>query len=55
MDNDYGQRLKVFLDKEIPIHIDKHLGADKAIISSGGVILDEVDFKTMCSRKFSNL
>ncbi|MEI6479067.1 MAG: NAD(P)/FAD-dependent oxidoreductase [bacterium] len=45
----------VKLLKNIPMHIDKLLGADKAIISSGGVILDEVDFKTMRSRKFSNL
>lgn len=45
----------VKLLKDIPIHIDKLLGADKAIISSGGVILDEVDFKTMRSRIFSNL
>ncbi len=45
----------VKLLKDIQIHVDKLLGADKAIISSGGVILDEVDFKTMCSRKFPNL
>ncbi|MES2437080.1 MAG: aminoacetone oxidase family FAD-binding enzyme [Patescibacteria group bacterium] len=31
------------------------LGLDKAIITSGGVSLDEVDFKTMRSRLFSNL
>lgn len=31
------------------------LGLDKAIIASGGVALDEVDFKTMRSKKFSNL
>ncbi len=41
--------------KNIPIHVDKLLGTDKAIISSGGVSLDEVDFKTMSSRKYSNL
>lgn len=41
--------------KNIPIRISKLLGADKAIISSGGVSLDEVDFKTMRSRLFSNL
>ena len=45
----------VKLLKDIQIHVDKLLGADKAIISSGGVILDEVDFKTMRSRKFPNL
>lgn len=41
--------------KNIPIRVDKLLGADKAIVSSGGVSLDEVDFKTMSSRLFSNL
>jgi len=41
--------------KDIPIHIDSLLGADKAIITSGGVLLDEVDFRTMRSRLFPNL
>src|SRR3989338_1991856 len=41
--------------KNIPIRADKLLGEDKAIISSGGVSLDEVDFKTMSSRLFPNL
>ena len=31
------------------------LGEDKAITTSGGVVLDEVDFKTMRSRLFPNL
>ena len=31
------------------------LGKDKAIVSSGGVDLSEVDFKTMRSRLFDNL
>lgn len=31
------------------------LGSDKAIVSSGGVTLEEVDFKTMRSRKITNL
>lgn len=31
------------------------LGAQKAITSSGGVALEEVNFKTMCSEKISNL
>ncbi len=47
--------LLVKLLKDIPIHIDKLLGVDKAIISSGGVDLSEVDFKTMQSRIFPNL
>ena len=41
--------------KNIPIRADKLLGEEKAIISSGGVSLDEVDFKTMSSRLFPNL
>lgn len=41
--------------KNIPIRADKLLGADKAIVSSGGVSLDEIDFKTMSSRLFPNL
>ena len=45
----------ISLLKTIIVHVDKLLGADKAIISSGGVALDEVDFKTMRSRLFSNL
>ncbi len=50
------ERLKLIgLLKAITVHVDKLLGADKAIISSGGVALDEVDFKTMRSRLFSNL
>lgn len=50
------ERMKlVNLLKNIPIHIDKLLGLDKAVISSGGVSLDEVDFKTMRSRIFPNL
>lgn len=41
--------------KNVPIHIDKLLGLDKAIVSSGGIPLNEVDFKTMRSRIFPNL
>ncbi len=45
----------ISLLKNVPIHVDSLLGSDKAIVSSGGVSLDEVDFKTMTSRKFPNL
>ena len=41
--------------KNIPINVSGLLGADKAIITSGGVALSEVDFKTMRSRLFPNL
>ena len=49
-------RLKlVQLLKDIHIHPTGLLGLDKAIITSGGVALDEVDFKTMRSRIVPNL
>lgn len=41
--------------KGVSMHVDKLLGLDKAIISSGGVSLSEVDFKTMQSRLYPNL
>src|SRR6185312_1859084 len=41
--------------KDIPMHVDKLLGTDKAVITSGGIALEEVDFKTMRSKHFSNL
>lgn len=40
----------VALIKAWPLRVDGLLGKDKAIISSGGVILSEIDFKTMQSR-----
>jgi len=45
----------VQLLKNIPLRVDKLLGVEKSIVSSGGVSLDEVDFKTMRSRLFPNL
>ncbi len=45
----------VKLLKDIPLKVKGLLGAEKAIVTSGGVVLDEVDFKTMQSRLFSNL
>lgn len=47
--------LLVKLLKDIPMQVKKLLGVEKAIITSGGVSLDEVDFKTMSSRLFPNL
>lgn len=40
----------ISLLKSIPLHVKGLLGKDKAIVSSGGVSLTEVDFKTMQSR-----
>lgn len=45
----------VHLLKAIPMNVKGLLGLEKAIISSGGVILDEVNFKTMRSRLYPNL
>ena len=36
--------------KELRVHVKGLLGKDKAVVSSGGVALTEVDFKTMQSR-----
>ncbi len=41
--------------KALPMRVKKLLGSDKAISTGGGVALTEIDFKTMQSRKFSNL
>ena len=50
------QRLAlVQLFKNIIISVEGLLGEDKAIVTSGGVALDEVDFRTMQSRLFPNL
>ncbi len=50
------ERLKLIsLFKHIPLNVEGLLGTNKAIVTSGGVSLDEVDFKTMQSRLFPNL
>lgn len=50
------QRLKlVQLFKDVRIEVEGLLGTDKAIVTSGGVVPDEVDFRTMQSRLFPNL
>ncbi len=41
--------------KNLPLEVKNLLGTDKAIVTSGGVLLHEVDFKTMQSRLFQNL
>jgi predicted Rossmann fold flavoprotein len=47
--------LLVQLLKAIPLEVKNLLGVEKAIVTSGGVVLDEIDFKTMQSRLFPNL
>lgn len=50
------ERLRlVKLLKDIPLNVKGLLGAEKAIVTSGGVVLSEIDFKTMCSRLYPNL
>lgn len=41
--------------KGLPLEVSGLLGADKAVISSGGVSLTEIDFKTMQSKIISGL
>lgn len=45
----------VALMKAVPLNVKELLGRDKAVVSSGGVVLSEVDFKTMQSRLIPNL
>ncbi len=40
----------VLLLKNVILNVEGLLGKDKAVVSSGGVVLNEVDFKTMQSR-----
>ena len=50
------QRLQlVTLLKAVPLEVKGLLGVEKAIVTSGGVSLNEVDFRTMQSRLFPNL
>ena len=49
------RRKLVSLLKDMQMQVAGLLGADKAIITSGGVALPEIDFKTMRSRKIDNL
>ncbi len=41
--------------KAIPLHVTGLLGSDKAVVSSGGVVPTEVNFKTMQSRLVPNV
>ncbi len=43
------------LIKELPLTVSHLLGLGKAVVTSGGVVLTEVDTKTMRSRLFPNL
>ena len=41
--------------KDFRINIQELMGTDKAIVTSGGVILTEIDPRTLRSRKCTNL
>ncbi len=41
--------------KSLTLHVSGVLGMEKAVITSGGIVLEEVDFKTMRSHVISNL
>jgi predicted Rossmann fold flavoprotein len=43
------------LMKAVPLHVKGLQGVEKAIVTSGGVALTEIDFKTMRSKIISNL
>ena len=52
--HDERKKLLLLL-KAIPLNVKGLLGADKAVVSSGGVVPEEIDWKTMQSRIFPGL
>lgn len=50
------ERMKITtIIKALPMRVEGFLGVEKAIVTSGGVSLKEIDFKTMQSKFFNNL
>jgi predicted Rossmann fold flavoprotein len=50
------ERIKMLkLIKALPLTVDGFLGVEKAVVTSGGVSLKEIDFKTMQSKLYKNL
>ena len=41
--------------KALPVHVTGLMGYDRAVVADGGIVLDEIDTKTMRSKLFSNL
>lgn len=41
--------------KALPVTIQGLMGYEKAVIADGGVLLDEIDMRTMQSKKIRNL
>lgn len=54
LSTDSRKRLVQYL-KKLPLSVDHLLGVEKAVVSGGGVALEEVDFKTMESRNIPGL
>lgn len=50
-----GRRALARVLKDLPMTVEGLLGEDKAIVTSGGIALPEVDFKDMRSRLYPNL
>lgn len=50
-----GRRALARVLKDLPMTVEELLGEDKAIVTSGGIELAEVDFKDMRSRLYPNL
>lgn len=50
-----ARRALVGIMKRLPLTFDSLLGEDRAVVSSGGVSPDEIDFRSMGSRRYANL
>ncbi len=50
-----ARRAFVRLLKEIPFTVKGLMGYDKAIVADGGILLSEIDMRTLRSKKFSNV
>ena len=49
------RRKIVDLLKALPMSVEDLMGYDRSVVSDGGVILSEIDMKTMRSKKIPNL
>ncbi len=50
-----NRKYLVRLLKSLPVTVEGLMGFDRAVVSDGGIPLDEIDMKTMRSKKISNL
>jgi predicted flavoprotein YhiN len=49
------RRMIIDLIKALPVTINGLMGYSRAVVADGGVMLEEVDMRTMRSKKISNL